>query len=55
MDVIKLGNTTLNKAALEGMTETQFKKAYRGKINVDIDKAWKSIRKFTGKPAKGKN
>ena len=38
---IKLGNTSFNKATLEGTTKEDFMKKYSGKIKgIDINEAW---------------
>jgi hypothetical protein len=46
---LKIGNTSFNKESLQGLTETQFKKRYKGIINIDLDVAWKKIRGYTKK------
>jgi len=38
---IKIGNTTFNLEVK--MTKTEFKKRYRGRLGVDLDKAWDMI------------
>ncbi len=41
IDSIKIGNTTFNLN--EKMTKTQFKKSFRGKLGIDLEKAWTMI------------
>ena len=41
----KVGNTQFNKEAVKGMKKEDFVSAYKGKINVDLDQAWKEFDK----------
>lgn len=50
--MLKLGNTSFNTDNLEGMTKDLFFKTYKGLINMDIDKAWKEVKKHTRKKKK---
>lgn len=44
---IKLGNTSFNKATLEGTTKEDFMKKYSGKIKgIDINEAWGKLKTF---------
>jgi len=45
--MLKVGNTTFNTESLKGWTKDEFKKAYKGKISIDIDEAWKEVYKYT--------
>ena len=38
---VKIGNTSFNLD--EKMSKTHFKKCFRGKLEIDLDKAWKII------------
>jgi len=40
---MKIGNIYYNLEA--DLTEEQFKDTYRGKINIDLDAAWKIVKK----------
>ena len=42
---MKIGNTTFNLEALKGITRSDFMTMYEGKLNVDINEAWKAISK----------
>jgi len=47
--VLKIGTTTFNSLAFKGMTKDEFKKMYAGKLHVDINEAWKLVKKHTKK------
>lgn len=51
-NILKIGNTQFNKSSLAKMSEDKFKKLYKGKINVDLDEAWKIASKYSKKPKK---
>jgi len=38
---VKIGNTSFNLD--EKMSKTHFKKCFRGKLGIDLDKAWRII------------
>jgi len=55
---IKVGNTEFVLEGFVGMTKTEFKKQWTGKLNEDLDNTWKAIeaarpRKKKSSKAKG--
>lgn len=38
---LKIGNTTFNLDVK--LTKTEFKKKYKGRLGIDLDKAWEMI------------
>jgi hypothetical protein len=53
---IKIGNTEFVLEGFVGMTKTEFKKQWKGKLGEDLDKTWKAIERARPrkKPSKSK-
>jgi hypothetical protein len=50
---ITFGTTTANLAAVVAMSEEEFKNTFRGILSVDLNDAWKEVKKHQPKqPAK---
>ena len=43
--LFKVGNTQFNKEAVKTMKKDEFIEAFRGKMNMDLDAAWKEFDK----------
>ncbi len=45
--ILELGNTQYNTEA--NLSEEEFKKTFTGRLNIDINEAWKMVRKHAPK------
>lgn len=50
--IVKLGNTYYNTEA--NLSEIKFKEVYKGKLDIDIDLAWKLVSKYYKPPTRRK-
>jgi len=46
---ITFGTTVVNLAAVVTMSEEEFKNTFRGILSVDLDEAWKEVKKHQPK------
>lgn len=45
---MKIGGVHFNPESFKNFSEQQFKTMFKGKLEIDINEAWKSIKEFNG-------